>query len=150
MLHCSIYPLNSLHELKFTVVIARMGDQWLFTKHRKRQTWEPAGGHIEAGESALHCACRELYEETGALEFDIAPVFDYYGWDREGSSDGQVFFAQIKRLGSLPALEMGEVKTFSDIPDAMTYPLVSPILAKRAYAMVEAGEICLESIHWEP
>lgn len=38
MLHCSIYPAGSLHALKYTVVVARMGDQWLFSRHRDRET----------------------------------------------------------------------------------------------------------------
>lgn len=150
MLHCSIFPENSLKPLKYTVVICRMGGQWLFTRHPTRQTWETAGGHIEPGESALDCARRELYEETGALEFDIAPVFDYHGWDRLGASDGQVFFAQIRRLGPLPENDMAEVRLFDELPDALTYPLVTPVLARRALAAVRAGEVCLRRGDWNP
>ncbi len=139
MLHCSIYPAGRLASLKYTVVIARMGDQWLFARHRDRNTWETAGGHIEPGESPLECARRELREETGALEYDISCVFDYHGWDRDGASDGRVYFAQVTRLGPLPDSEMAEVRLFDEIPDNLTYPLVTPLLARKALERSRAG-----------
>ena len=40
-------------------------------------TWEIPGGHIEPGESPEEAARRELFEETGAAEFTIRPIFDY-------------------------------------------------------------------------
>lgn len=36
-----------------------------------------AGGHREDGEDILETAKRELYEETGAITFDITPICIY-------------------------------------------------------------------------
>ena len=63
--------------LKFAVIIARTGGNWVFCKHRERDTYELPGGHREAGESILEAARRELYEETGALRFSMEPVCVY-------------------------------------------------------------------------
>ena len=40
-------------------------------RHKDRSTFEIPGGHIEDGEDYISCAKRELYEETGAKEFDL-------------------------------------------------------------------------------
>ena len=48
-----------------------------FAKHKERNTWEAPGGHREDGEDILETAKRELYEETGAITFDITPICIY-------------------------------------------------------------------------
>ena len=51
--------------LRFAVIAARYRDQWVFCRHKERDTWEIPGGHREAGESIDSAAMRELREETG-------------------------------------------------------------------------------------
>ena len=63
--------------LKFAVIIARHNGKWVFCKHKERNTWEVPGGHREDGEDILETAKRELYEETGAITFDITPICIY-------------------------------------------------------------------------
>ena len=60
--------------LKFAVIIARHNGKWVFCKHKERNTWEAPGGHREDGEDILETAKRELYEETGAITFDIKAI----------------------------------------------------------------------------
>ena len=63
--------------LKFAVIITKTDGKWVFCKHKERDTWEVPGGHREEGENINDTAKRELYEETGALEYDISPVCVY-------------------------------------------------------------------------
>ena len=63
--------------LKFAVIIARSNGKWVFCKHKDRNTYEIPGGHREPGEDIMETARRELYEETGALEFTLKPAFVY-------------------------------------------------------------------------
>ena len=46
-------------------VYARRGDRVLVIEHRRLATWLPIGGELEAGETPLEAAIRELREETG-------------------------------------------------------------------------------------
>lgn len=52
-------------DLKYVVICVRSKGKWIFSRHKKRNTWDIPGGHIEPGESALKAAKRELFEETG-------------------------------------------------------------------------------------
>lgn len=125
---CEIYKLNSLKDYKYVVTFAKYKDQWVFCKHKKRDTWEVPGGHIEAGESPLEASRRELFEESGALDSDITPVCDYWAGDDTSGANGVVFFADIKRLGDLPESEMESIILFEGLPESLTYPDIYPKL----------------------
>ena len=52
----------------FSVAIyARRGKQVLVIEHLRLKTWLPIGGELEAGETPLEAAKRELREETGIV-----------------------------------------------------------------------------------
>ena len=71
-----LYPLGTLADYRFVVLLSRMDGQFLLSRHRARTTWQNQGGHIEPGETPIEAARRELFEESGALDYDIAPLCD--------------------------------------------------------------------------
>jgi 8-oxo-dGTP diphosphatase len=125
---CTVYSLGKLKNYKYVVTFARYKNKWVICKHKNRNTWETSGGHIEADEMPLDAAKRELYEETGAIDFDIIPVCDYWACDEPHETDkitwanGQVFFANIKEIGPLPESEMECINFFDIFPQNLTYP----------------------------
>jgi 8-oxo-dGTP diphosphatase len=133
-LFCNIHPLGTLETYKYVVVLSRENGEILLSRRRDRTTWETQGGHVEPGETPMEAARRELYEESGALEFEIAPLCDYFGYDDQSSSNGMAFVAEIKSRGPLPESEMAEVRRFSVLPEDLTYPNVTPALFARAGA----------------
>lgn len=118
-------------KLKFAVICASFQGSWVYVKHKKRETWEIPGGHREIGEDITDTAKRELYEETGAKDFKLEPICDYFVIKDEEKSYGRLFYAVITKLGELPDLEIGEVRLFDDLPDELTYPEIQPILFER-------------------
>ena len=125
---CNTYNSGFLWDYKYVVIFAVFSDKWVFCKHKSRESWETAGGHIETGETPLDAAKRELFEETGALEFEIKQLCDYWACDEPhetrnlGWANGVVFFAEITTLGELPESETEKIELFETIPTNQTYP----------------------------
>ena len=138
-LQCKLYPLNTLTDYMFVVICSFYKGKWILSKHKKRTTWETQGGHIEAGETPLDAAKRELFEESGVSDADIFPVCDYLGYDSEGSATGVVFLAEVHSLGALPESEMEEIGFFEKIPEKLTYPNVSPVFFREAGKLLRAA-----------
>lgn len=120
--------------LKFAVIVSKSCGKWVFCKHRERDTYEVPGGHREEGETILGTAERELREETGAVLFDMKPVCVYSvtGKNRVNESGdetyGMLYFADIKRFEKELHSEMEKVRLFNELPDALTYPQIQPLL----------------------
>ncbi len=131
-MQCRTYPLNELESYKFVVVLSRCGGKIMLSRRRGRKTWETQGGHIEAGETPIGAARRELYEESGAVKYRIAPAFDYRAGDETSEANGMVFTAEIEELAALPASEMAEIAFFDALPENLTYPDITPVLFQRA------------------
>lgn len=116
-------------DLKYAVIAARKDGKWLLCRHRDRQSWEFPGGHREAGENIQDTARRELWEETGATEFQLEPV-SAYAVDRDGETTyGGLFFAEIREQGPIPdGFEIAENRLMNALPEELTYPEIQPAL----------------------
>jgi len=148
------HPLHKLDDAKltFAVVSARMDGKFVFGRKRGSDTWEMPGGHREPGETVLETAKRELYEETGALEYDITPICAYSVDDGERLLYGVLFMADIRKLGPLPAFEMEEVQLFDELPHALTYPKIqaklSVISARHEHCGTLREDITVRPAHY--
>ncbi len=129
-LTCRTYEIGSLQQYKYVVILSEYKGDILLSRHKYRTTWETQGGHIEFGEEPLDAAKRELYEESGAIDFEIEPLCDYSA-GVEGTEDwanGMVFHAIIRKLEGIPAREMAETGQFNVLPQNLTYPEITPVL----------------------
>ena len=136
MVEVKFYEEIEDSRLKFAVIIARTEGQWVFCKHRKRDTYEIPGGHREPGEPILETAKRELYEETGAIEFALEPIC-VYSVTSPDNFDGEETFGMLY-LAEIAAFEPelhSEIETIllsKDLVKNWTYPLIQPQLIEEA------------------
>ena len=121
--------------LKFAVIISFYHGKLVLCRHKDRDTYEIPGGHREVNESILDCAKRELFEETGAIAFDIEPLCAYatIGKNRVNVSGdiiyGMLFVADIKKMGKLE-YEISEILLADKLVDNLTYPDIQPLFVE--------------------
>ncbi len=133
--------------LKFAVIISRHNGKWVFCQHKERDTYEVPGGHREDGESILAAARRELYEETGALEFVISPVCVYSvtGKNRVNQTGeetfGMLYFADIKTFDNILHSEMKCIHLLDELPTEWTYPQIQPLLIQEYQSRIKEAKL---------
>ncbi|SCP97476.1 8-oxo-dGTP diphosphatase [Anaerobium acetethylicum] len=142
MLEIKFYEEADDSLLKLAVIIARSEGKWVFCKHKERDTYEFPSGHREEGEDILATAKRELYEETGALEYSLKPVCIYSvnGFDGIVRNDeetyGMLYFGDISRFGEMPDFEMEKIELSERLPEHWTYQEVQPRLMEKAISVL--------------
>lgn len=103
--------------IKFVVLLAEYEGQLIIIRNKTRTLWELPGGKREPGEHLLKAASRELFEETGAISFELTP----YGIYQMDGSYGMNFYARITELGELPEYEIAEIKLSENLPKNLNY-----------------------------
>lgn len=132
----NFYETVSDEKLRFAVIIARKDGKLIFCKHKERNTYEIPGGHREPGEPIEQTARRELYEETGAVNYTLTPVCVYSviaesNFNGE-ESFGMLYFAEVNGLEKELHNEIERIILSADLPDNLTYPEIQPKLLAEA------------------
>lgn len=156
MLEVRFYDKVLDEKLRFAVILSKTQGKWVFCRHRERQTLETPGGHREAGEDILDTAKRELYEETGAIKFEIQPICAYSVMEMNSEEDlsssaltekpflenrvstgaeesfGMLYYAEIEEFEAELHSEIEETIITEELPKDWTYPLIQPKLMEYA------------------
>ncbi len=106
----------------FSVAIfCRHGGEILLVRHKRLDLWLPIGGEIEAGETPLEAARRELREETGLdgiFPADLPAVFPQ-GLGVDGTPPGLIGYEEH------PAGSKGLHMNFAFVADVPTRDLAA-------------------------
>lgn len=117
--------------LKYAVIISKHNGLWVYCKHKNRITWEIPGGHREDNEDILDTAKRELWEETGAINYDINPICVYSVMKNNIETFGMLYYAVIYDFEVLPNLEIEKIEFFKNAPYRLTYPVIQTELINK-------------------
>lgn len=131
MLKVNFYESAKDELFKFAVIVSKYNKKWVFCKHKERNTYECPGGHREENETIYDTAKRELWEETGAIKYQLEPVCVYSVESNGQETFGMLYFADIFEFEKLPALEIEKVELFDELPKDWTYPLIQPLLIEQ-------------------
>lgn len=138
MLKVNFYNSVDDSKLKFAVIVSRHNGKWVLCKHKERDTFECPGGHREIDETIIETAKRELWEETGAVQFTLQEICVYSVWRDQKETYGMLYYADIKSFGKLPALEIEKIELFDTLPENWTYPLIQPKLIEKICEIIFA------------
>ena len=135
MLNINFYKLEEIEPslLKRVVIVSYYDNKLVCCKHKERDTWELPGGHIEDGEDPIVAAKRELFEETGAIDFELEAICAY-----SVSVHALLCYAKINKFETLPDFEIEKIAFFDSAPDNLTYPEMHSALLNKVR---EAKEI---------
>lgn len=117
--------------LKFAVIVSRHKGKWVFCKHKERDTYECPGGRREEDETILETAKRELWEETGAIQFDLNEICVYSVRRENEETFGMLYFSEVEQFEKLPHSEIEKIEFFDELPESWTYPLIQPKLIEK-------------------
>ena len=127
------YKINEIDEslLTFAVIVSRYMDKWVWCRNKIRNGWEIPGGRREKYDGTIiETANRELFEETGAIKFNLMPIC-VYSVRKEVESFGILFYADISEFGDLPENEIEKIDFFKESPAELSFPQIQPKLLNR-------------------
>jgi 8-oxo-dGTP diphosphatase len=126
------------NHFNYVFIVSLYNGRWIWVRLRNRNTWELPAGHVETNESSEEAAQRELMEETGAVDFTIKTLCDCTIEFNDQKSHSRIFYANVTKLGDLPASEVEEIKLFDSIPEKLTYYNIQPIIFRKAQEMIKS------------
>lgn len=134
----NFYNLDSIEneKLEFAVIVSKYFKKLILVKHKNRSTWEIPGGHREKNEDIKDTAKRELYEETGALEYTLKPICEYSVTTNEITRYGRLFFSEVTKLADHLEFEIEKIEFFDELPENLTYPNIQPKLLEKIYTKI--------------
>jgi len=126
----------------FLIVKGHPIESFLLMRHPSR--WDLPKGHVDAGETDMQCALRELEEETGITQsqieidpefrFTLQYIVNYKRYDNQDYLKTVVLFlARLKQDVTIQVTEHGDFQWFDwNPPHDIQEKTINPLLASVA------------------
>lgn len=103
------------------------------------------GGKRDNSETILQTAHRELFEETGALKYELRKIAPYLLIESKDNviideRYGMLYYAEIFEFGELPECEIGKVYLTEHIPCELTYEEIQYELMNKVIGELKNGK----------
>lgn len=133
MIKVEFYKIGTVEDKKlaFAVICSEFESKWIWVKHKARNTWEIPGGRREVDEDIFNTAKRELFEETGATDFELSHICEYSVTNDNEAKFGALYYAKIKTLNPVLEFEIEQIKFCTNSPHDLTYPAIQPYLFEK-------------------
>ena len=102
------YPKDERKDADTVIVMPRYQGRWLYVRHNDRKSFEFPMCRRENDESLLEAAGRGLKEEGGAIDYLLWPVSPYGVLGNGSASYGQLYFAEVGRVGDISSADIAE------------------------------------------
>lgn len=122
---------DDVKRFNFVVMATQHQGKWVWLRQFGLNSWEIPGGHIENDETPEMAARRELWEETGAIDYKLTPVSDFSIWNNGKSSYNRLFYCEVFEFGELPKSEIEEIRLQNNIPEILTHGDIQPKLLQK-------------------
>ncbi len=117
---------------KYVVIVAMYCDKLIWVKQHDKDTWELPAGHVEEAETPEQAARRELWEETGAVDFTLVPICDFSTNKQGNSSYNRLFYSIVDKLEVIPNFEIEKIIFQNKTPEMLTHGSIQPVLVEKA------------------
>ena len=105
-----------------SIVFTFYEGKYVMTYHPKRKGWEFPAGRREENETAVECAKRETFEETGAILSEAIPLGYYLVSKHNNVFKTAIFMSDVDKFEPKPHWsETDLVKLFEELPKNISY-----------------------------
>lgn len=133
MVEVEFYPAEEIkiEQVTYVIIFARYLGKWIFVREKGQSSWSLPAGHLESDETTFAAALRELHEETGMVNCELLSVNGYSVLEDGKIGYGQLFFAEVHRMGELPESEIAQCQLHDRLPNNLSYPDIQPYFYER-------------------
>lgn len=111
------FDLDSKQPITKFYIVSRYQNQWVFCKYRGFNSHDIPHGQCEFNETIKEAAAREIFEDTGAIVYNMKPLCAFEVIENDFNLKAVLFYAEIEKLNQLSSFKIEQVIKTDAFPD---------------------------------